>query len=216
MSLVNTKKISIGLIILFHAVGLAGFFIPSLQPFFLKLVPYHLLLMLLIVGYNYDGRHSKAALFAAIIFISGYTAEWLGVNTHKLFGNYVYGPVLGYKVSNIPLMIGVNWLMLVYATGCLMQRSRLPFAFRVMLGALLMVLLDVFIEPVAVRFNYWQWLDAGQLLVAPMKNYFDWFWLSVLMLFLFELFKFKKQNVVGLSLLFAQFAFFIVMQLCLK
>lgn len=216
MNHLSKEKLSIGLVILFHAVGLAGFFVPNLQMLFLKLVPYHLLLMLVIVGYNHNRPDFRSALFAAVIFIIGYAVEWIGVNTHWLFGNYRYGLVLGYKLGNIPLMIGVNWLMLVYATGCLMQRTALTTVLRIGIGAALMVLLDLLIEPVAVNFNYWHWANHGGPLNAPLKNYADWFMVSLLMLCIFELFKFKRQNAVGLSVLLAQFVFFIVMQLCLK
>ncbi len=126
----------------------------------------------------------------------------------NLFGDYTYSDVLGVKLDGVPLIIGVNWFLLVYSTGILMKRARVRSAIiRVILGALLLVLLDAFIEPVAVRYNYWRW-DHD---IIPFENYASWFLVSAVMLAIFELFKFKKQSVVAPVFLLVQFLFFIIL-----
>jgi len=143
-----------------------------------------------------------------LIFVLGFMAEWIGIHKAWLFGNYVYGDTLGIKVNGVPLIIGVNWFLLVYSAGVLMQQARLKSIWlRIIAGALILVLLDVLIEPVAIRFNYWHWVEN----IIPAKNYICWFLLSALMLFVFEKFGFKKQSMVGVVLLIAQFIFFAVL-----
>jgi len=91
-----------------------------------------------------------------------------------------------------------------------MQLIRVKNIFtRVITGALILVLLDVLIEPVAMKFDYWHW--AGN--VIPIENYACWFLVSALMLYLFERFDFKKQSIVAPVFLLMQFLFFIVLRL---
>jgi len=199
------------MIFLFHLVGLIGFFSPLLRPLFYELVPWHLLLMFVIVGYSHRTMNLDFWIFTGIIFIIGFAAEWVGVHKAWLFGNYTYGETLGIKLDDIPLTIGVNWFLLIYSTGVLMQYSRIKYVLiRVIIGAGILVALDKLIEPVAVRFDYWHWANN----IVPDKNYICWFFVSMFMLLIFEIFRFKKQNIVGVVLLATQFIFFAVLQFC--
>jgi putative membrane protein len=202
-------KVSIIVIILFHLVGLVGFMVPSLRPLFKQLVPFHLLLMLGVVVYNHYRITEQFLLFAVLVFVFGIVAEWIGVHKHWIFGDYGYGKTLGTKVLDIPLTIGINWFVLVYATGVSLQRSRIiSKPARVLLGAGMLVVLDMLIEPVAIRFDYWHWAGG----VVPFKNYISWFGLSALFLIVFEQFKFKVQSIVAPILLLVQFVFFAMLQ----
>jgi len=46
-----------------------------------------------------------------------------------------------------------------------------------------------------------------------LKNYISWFLISCIMLFIFEKFNFKKQNIIPPVLLLTQFVFFAVLNL---
>jgi putative membrane protein len=193
------------LIILFHFIGLVGLIIPFTRPLFLVLVPWHLLFMLVIIASSHDRVDSRFLFFALLSFIIGFSIEWLGVHKHWLFGNYQYGKTLGYQLFGVPLIIGVNWFLLTYSAGVLMQRSRIMNAlWRIISGAFVLLLLDILIEPVAVRFDYWHWVNG----VIPLKNYVCWFFVSMMMLLIFEMFRFKKQGIAGPVLLVMQFVFF--------
>ncbi|MVN23225.1 carotenoid biosynthesis protein [Mucilaginibacter arboris] len=204
----NKKNVSIVLIVLFHFVGLIGFFVPFLQPLFLQLVPFHLLLMLFLVLINHHGRFFKLLLFALIIITAGFAAEWTGVHKHWLFGNYVYGKTLGFKVDEIPLIIGINWFLLIYSTSVLLQKlSVKTVALKVISGSVILVLLDLILEPVAIRFDYWNWLTDA----VPVKNYICWCIVSLSLLTVFQYFNFRFQNWVAPVLLLVQFVFFAVL-----
>ncbi|MFA6249558.1 MAG: carotenoid biosynthesis protein [Mucilaginibacter sp.] len=200
-----SPRIAIIIIILFHVVGLVGLSVPVTRALFLQIVPFHLLLMLGVVTFGHHKLNSSFGIFMLIVFWLGFMAEWVGVHKGWLFGSYAYDETLGVKLSGIPLMIGVNWFLLIYATGVTLQRSRLRNTFfRIIAGAILLVLLDVLIEPVAIRFNYWHW-NTGNI---PLKNYVCWFLVSAIMLYIFELFNFKKQSIAALVLLITEFVFF--------
>lgn len=204
-ALTRHNRIAITIIILFHIVGLIGFILPSFDVVFLKLVPWHLLLMTGVIIYSHNKPDARFLLFALLVFIVGFAAEFIGVHTSWLFGHYTYGETLGTKVAGIPLMIGINWFLLIYATGVVMQRSRIKnIVVRIITGAMVLVMLDILIEPIAIHFDYWHW--AGNAI--PLKNYACWFLLSTLLLFIFEKFNFKTQGVVASALLVMQFVFF--------
>ncbi|HEY9003455.1 MAG TPA: carotenoid biosynthesis protein [Mucilaginibacter sp.] len=201
--LANKRAVSI--ILIFHGVGLIGLAVPFIRPLFLYIVPFHLLLMLGVIMLNHKPINTVFIFFFLIICILGFSAEWLGIHQHWLFGDYNYGGTLGLKLSGVPLIIGCNWFMLIYSTGVFMQRSRLKnFLIRALIGALLLVLLDLLIEPVAIHLDYWHWTNS----VIPLKNYMCWFGVSFLMLLVFEAFKFKPQSIVAIVFLLTQFAFF--------
>jgi putative membrane protein len=198
------------IIVLFHTVGLIGLMLPATHVLFLKIVPFHLLLMLLVVFFNHKYIDERFVGFLLLIYVSGFLAEWIGVHKGWLFGDYVYGETLGTNVLDIPLTIGINWFLLIYSAGVTMQRLRIKSSWaRIVLGALVLVLLDMQIEPVAVKFDYWHWADS----IVPIKNYVCWFLVSGLMLWVFEQFKFRKQGWVGPVLLGVQFVFFGVLNL---
>lgn len=202
------ERIAIGIIVLFHAVGLAGFITPAFKSLFITLVPYHLLLMLMVVFYSYGRASLRLAIFFTLIWAAGFCCEYVGVHRGWLFGNYVYGHTLGPKLDNVPLLIGVNWFLLIFSVGSLMQKTKLRKpALRIVCGAAVLTLLDVCIEPVAVKMDYWQWTNG----MIPLKNYVCWFLLGLIMLWLFELCRFRRLNYAGPVLLLMQFIFFIVL-----
>jgi len=204
------RALLILVIIIFHVVGLIGFAVPATRPLFLQIVPWHMLLMLVVIFCSHRPFEGKFILFALLIFISGIALEWIGVHKNWIFGDYNYGVTLGYKFDAIPLIIGVNWFLLIYSAGVLMQRTRIrSIIFRVIIGAAVLVLLDLIIEPVAQHFDYWHWAGG----VVPLKNYLGWFVVSGAMLFVFEWFGFKKQSAVAPVLLVVQFVFFVVLWL---
>jgi putative membrane protein len=196
------------LVILFHLVGVVGLSLPETKPLFLELVPYHLLLMTGILFFTHAEFGVKFVLFFLLMFTAGFAVEWVGVHTGMLFGSYIYGPTLGFGIDGIPLIMGVNWFLLVYSVGVTLQQTVIKhMALRILTGALVLVLLDFVIEPAAIKFNYWHW-TGGE---APLNNYICWFILGAILLLLFELFRFKKQSIVGVVLLISQFLFFIAL-----
>ena len=198
------------IVILFNLVGLIGFAVPALQPVFLKLVPWHLLLMGIVAIISHERFSEKFLLFFILTYLVTFFAEWAGVHSNWFFGDYSYGRTLGLKLWGIPLIMGINWFLLIYCAGVVMQYSRVKsIVARIMIGALLLALLDVLIEPIAIKFDYWHW--AGN--VIPLKNYLCWFGLSAFMLFVFEKFAFRKQSIVAPVLLLMQLVFFGVLHL---
>lgn len=180
--------VAIAVLVIFHGVGLWGLLFSGDPTYFQQLTPLNLLLTNVLL-FSFHRNWSAAFLrFAAIVFAVGFVAEAIGIHTGLLFGNYSYGAALGLKLWEVPLLIGLNWLMLVYATGHISNYTRLPWLLKALLGAMLMVLLDFFIEPVAMRYDFWQW-NGGHI---PASNYIGWFGVA----FLLQLY-FQKSGLAG-------------------
>jgi len=191
-------------IILFHLVGFLGFFF-GYKELFTSLIPFHLLLMLLLLVWSYNAFNSR---FALLIYCLGFGIEYLGVHTGLIFGRYQYGDALGFKLANIPLLIGVNWVLLIFAAGSAIQYIPMKsVVIKSALAATLLVVLDTCIEPVAIRFDYWHWESVS----IPLQNYVAWFLFSFGCFYLFYHRKIAPKNPVAVVLLLAQFLFFIAL-----
>jgi putative membrane protein len=110
-------------------------------------------------------------LVLVLSFIVGLIAEWIGVHTGLLFGNYYYGNNLGFKYFDVPLVIGLNWGLLVICAGSIANRFKLETISTVILGAALMTGLDYLMEPVAIKSDFWHWKN-GEI---PIYNFVCWF-----------------------------------------
>ena len=178
---------------------------------FVLLTPINLLLSLGLIFWTHPGQYSSLWRLAALCFITGVLVEIAGVQTGLIFGNYQYGPVLGPKFLGAPLLIGVNWTMLVYGAGSTINRviPNLNIWIKAIVGALLMTLLDILIEPVAMNLNFWNWQDD----LIPLQNYFAWFFVALPLLVSYFKLLGKTTNKVAILLFILQFIFFGILQL---
>ncbi len=193
------------LLIAMHVAGLVGLTWPISQPYFLKLVPFHLLFTTAIVIAFHTTINTLFIRFAVCTFVAGFLAEVLGVKTGLIFGYYSYGSTLGWKLWTVPIIIGCNWLILVYCSGSIARKLTKNRMFQPILAATLMVLLDLFIEPVAIRLDFWQWESVG----VPLQNYIGWFLLSFLLQLLFQKWIRDTHSRMAVLVYGVQFAFFL-------
>ncbi|QHL88123.1 carotenoid biosynthesis protein [Nibribacter ruber] len=197
--------VGIGVLFLFYAVGFWGLGFSDHEPWFIALVPFNLLLTNTILFLFHRDWRPSFLLFAFTAWAAGFLFEWVGVHTGLLFGEYTYGAALGFKLHQIPLLIGLNWLMLVYSSGHLVQRFASHWFLRALLGALIMVGLDILIEPVAVRFDFWSW-HQNQI---PFSNFIGWFVVALLLQMYFHRARFQKDNPIAPWVFGVQVLFFL-------
>ena len=202
------KRIAVAIIVIFHLVGLFGFLIPVAQPYFIKLVPFHLLLMFAVILFSYNADVKRLLLLVSGVFLCGFLVEVLGVHTGKIFGSYYYGDTLGYKVAAVPLLMGVNWVILIFSIGQMMKSMKIRNSILAsVLGAFILVGFDFFLEPVAMKFKYWQW-DWHEI---PVQNYVAWFIVSVILLKFYYALGLKQQKYIGTAMFASQLIFFVVL-----
>jgi bisanhydrobacterioruberin hydratase len=225
----SKSQIATVVAIIFHVVGLAGILFFE-QTMFITTTPLNLLLSFSLLMWTQEQKNKSFYFFAAIVFITGFVVEAIGVNTGLLFGNYNYGTVLGPQWQKVPLLIGINWFIIIYCSGICTQSLLLKImgkapatagqpplilkALSVIVdGATVAVAFDWLMEPVAVRLGFWQWNGNGNI---PLYNYVCWFFISVGLLSIFHFCTFDKRNKFAVNLLLIQFMFFLLLRTFLK
>ncbi len=197
--------VALFVLLIFHAVGFWGLIYSGRPMYFQELTPLNLLLTNILLFSLHRGWNASFIVFAVVAVIVGFMAEVVGVHTGLLFGSYSYGATLGLKLWQVPLLIGLNWLMLVYTTGTIANRLPLNKWLKAGVGASLMVLFDLFLEPVAVVFDFWSW-TGNQI---PLSNFIGWFIVAFLLHLHYQFAHFTKHNQLGPFVYLVQLFFFI-------
>jgi uncharacterized membrane protein len=202
-------RVAQGLILLFHLTGFVGLAFSQDKAFYLKYTPLTLLLTAGLLGAFQPERNWGFWLFVMQAFLLGFTAEFVGVYTGAIFGSYHYGATLGPKYVEVPWLIGLNWVVVTYCAGILTSYLPLSGFFRVLVGAALMVGFDLCLEPVASHYDFWHWTGN----VIPLRNFRDWFLLSLVLQLLFLRSSFPKRNALVPLVYLVQLLFFFVLGL---
>ncbi len=203
-------NLAIAFLAIIYLVGLAGIGLEYL-PELVNGTPINLLLSILLV-LIFDQHKTKSMLwFGIIVFTLGYGIEVIGVKSGKIFGVYSYGEILGPKIWNTPLMMGVNWLLLVIGAGNLVDQylSKLSTIIKIGIAASLMLFIDLLIEPIAIQWGMWTWKNVN----VPLQNYIAWWLIAILMFGIYYQFLGKKVNKVASAVFIIQCVFFALLNL---
>ena len=176
------------------------------QDWFLSLTPLNLLLSLAIVLWHIKGSDYKVLIGLAIPFFLGFIAEALGVNFGLIFGDYIYGENLGYKVFGVPLMICFNWTLLTATTADVAKCISKNSVISALIGAVLMTGLDLILEVSAPRFDFWEFKDG----VVPIQNYIGWFITAFIAHLGYQSFEVNTNKVISWHVLVSIIIFFTV------
>ena len=198
------KEVIKGLIIV-YIVGLIGFSFKISRDFFILLTPLNLLFSFLVLLYGIQRIGNKLDFFSLFVFLSSFAIEAIGTNTGLIFGEYQYKSALGPKLFNTPVIIGMLWLMLIYSIQGITQKIKANKWIRSLTGASLMLFYDLFLEPMAMRFEMWDW--SGNL--VPIQNYVSWFALSFFYFMIFNFLRIRIKNDYAMPVYLVQLGFFI-------
>lgn len=176
------EKLAIGFISIMYIVGIIQVVILRNNEI-LDLSPLQLLLSTLLV-LAFQTINLRNMILWVLIYLLGFGVEVLGVNTGFPFGSYSYGPILGVKIWDTPLMIGVNWVLIILSTtqvaDSILKNANVMI--RSIFSATLAVGLDFLIEPVAVSTNMWTW----ELEKIPLTNYLSWWIIAFVLSYLYQ------------------------------
>lgn len=160
---------------IFFFVGIAGHFSEKYFDLMITLTPFILFsLGVLVLVFSGDLRSKQFIYWFVITYLFTLLLEIIGVKTGMIFGDYTYGDVLGLKLFGVPLIIGFNWLFVIagaFSLSCFFSSNRFAI---ILSAAILSVVFDMLLEPVAVKLGYWEWLDG----IIPFQNYAAWFLIS--------------------------------------
>lgn len=175
MKLPGEKKI-LSILRAWYMVGILGFSLPFSHNLFRILTPLSLLLLVSIFFLYHKKPDRRLWLVMIAIALLGFGVEVAGVITGKIFGVYEYGGTLGVKVAGVPIIIGINWVIMVYgglALATMISPGRIAGS---LLAAAIMTASDFIIEKFAILSDMWSWQGND----PPLQNYVSWFIISFL------------------------------------
>lgn len=149
----------------------------------------------------------KLLLWGAGTFLITFLLEFLGVQSGLVFGSYHYGDTMIMQVGNVPIIIALNWMILILATysivfGLIGNIWISPF-----LSSLLIVLFDIILEPVAIKLDYWQWLGNE----VPLQNYIAWYLISLFFSMALSILNIKVESKILKWYFYLQTIFFLLL-----
>lgn len=120
----------------------------------------------------------------ALVLLGGYAllTETVAVETGFPYGAFSYSPLLGRQLFEaVPWTVAFAWTPLVLGTLTLAQgwvrlkNVRQQAAAEVLLSALLLVLIDLQLDPAAVALGFWTWEHPAGFYAVPWSNFLGWF-----------------------------------------
>ena len=197
-----------------YGVGAIGIPYPEMSRFLLPMTPVLLLLTTTLLIFFQLEKDIRFWIVILFVFLASIALEIAGVQTGAIFGEYEYGQTLGPKVFSVPVMIGVNWVLLVISTGMISMRLHLKWWKKAVIAASLMVFLDMWMEPLCSQMDMWHW-SGGE---APMKNYLAWWIAAFIFQVIFQRYYVKRMtyypdNPIAFYVWLYQFLFFAIINM---
>ncbi len=210
MKKMKKETIAILVLAILYAVGLFGTTIFKLD--LLKLSPINLIVSAAVLFYFHQPKNTLFWIWVIGVFQAGYILELLGVTTGRIFGQYLYGNNLGIKVAEVPVIIGLNWVMLCYVSmhvaqlffDKIIKRKETHLIVKVSVSALLMLCVDILIEHIAPQLDFWYWKNN----VIPIQNYTAWYIFAFAFMYIYQQLQLPLTNKIAPWLYVFQVMFF--------
>ena len=178
----------------------------------LTLTPWVLLISSFVVCYPATRKsNNQAIIWLLIAFVGTFVAEVIGVKSGLIFGDYKYGEVLGVKAFEVPLLIGINWVLVMLGSISLGNQFSNNTLLTALCAGLISVIFDIILELVAIILGYWKWSTVS----PPLSNYLSWFVIVFLLSIVYVKMKVSMDLRVPRFYLFVQGLFFLSLQIIL-
>lgn len=144
----------------------------------------------------------RSLIFIFLSAGTGFISEYLGLHYGWMVtSSYSYQPGL-LDIGGVPLIILIFWSIFIYtgysiANSFVIWRSRginenekeIPANHNVIMpaaGALIVLFIDLFMDPLQVARGMWQWPDGGLYFGVPISNFIGWFLVAFVALLIFQ------------------------------
>ena len=206
------------LLAVLHIIAVWGLKSETAMDFYFPYIPVLYLINFAFLLYYQKHWNLKAILFYAATFAAGFIVQSFAVNFKYPFGPFTYiHSCLGPQMLNTPFMIGVHWMLLIYCIGILLKNLNYSKVQKSLLGAFMLVLYDIVLEPIAKKNSLWYWLTKKDPLSnynpVPLQNYLCWFVFGFLMLLYFNNAKAKLRNPIAPAVFIIMFFFLVAMHI---
>lgn len=175
-------------VLIFFVVGIVWHAWDLTYPIMVVLTPYVLLISGIWAIYK-SLKYKYVVAWMLIAYIVTFFLEVLGSSAGLIFGPYYYGDVLGPKILDVPVVIGLNWVFIIFSLVLFSEwlvKDRFKLELNAKIEAILIALFtgafatlfDFLMEPAAIGLNYWTWTLTSDPMNIPIQNYIAWFLIS--------------------------------------
>ena len=199
------ERLILLLLVPFYCIGILLHSIEATLPLMLLFTPYTIAATS-ILGFAFEikARNRNLLIWAVVTLLVTLCLEIVGVATSLVFGAYTYGQTLGLKLLGVPLLIGINWTIIIMGIAQVAVRVLEKPLLAAFATAIFTVVFDYVMEPVAIAFDYWTWAEGD----IPLQNYIAWFCIAFVFALLFAQHKLTTTNKVPTLIVGIQFVFF--------
>jgi hypothetical protein len=173
----------------------------------IEYLPYLFLVSSILVVYNHPKNSQlQLWLFVLLSLACGFGIEYYNAHYAPVLGHYAYSDKLGPEWRGIPIYIGLFWSLTVYCCGMAVNRfaPRTGAWLKALLGAFMLLSLDILVQPVAMIYGLWNWDNN----VVPHSHYAAIFAICLLLLFVFQYMFRNEYNKTAVFLYFVLFLFY--------
>lgn len=197
------QKIIIAVLSIWHLVGIIGFHSDFFYIFSI-LTPLNMMLSFGVLFVT-SKKSDRLKTILLLIFVIGLSIEVIGINTGIPFGSYVYLEGLGSKIMGTPWVMGLNWVVVSWAAiqsaSYFSTQSKL---FKWAIAIVIMLIIDLVMEPVAPDLRMWIFDGSG----PGLMNYIGWALVSALVQVLLVREVDDHRNHTALAIIGLQIIFF--------
>lgn len=156
--------------------------------------PYVLLFLISFVAISWANRGAKRTLLLLLLGLSiAYISEWTSIRWGIPYGDYyyIYSAMQGELIiGGVPIWDSISYVFLAYASYETI--AYLNWKPRILLAAIVMMMADMVIDPIAVRGDQWFlgkvffYPEGGIYFGVPISNFVGWFLVGYAILFSYD------------------------------
>lgn len=130
--------------------------------------------------------------FLVAVFVYSMIHEAVVAN---FVGTYSYSMNFQPQIMKIPVMIGLSWATIVYVSKEMGEKMGLRTWRLALFSGVMALSLDIAVDPIATEIGVWSWSWPADFLGVPAGNFFGWFAISFVFVYLSSyLGKFVSEN----------------------
>ncbi len=137
----------------------------------------------------------RAALFIFIASFTGFVFEYYGLKYGILFGGHYIYTVETIKFMTVPINVIVYWAVFIYMGYVITNSFLYSLGHKkpsrknhnlhllprlIIVDALIVVTIDLFMDPVQVALGSWSWPNGGPYFGIPIGNFIGWMMVTII------------------------------------
>lgn len=211
----KTEKKQVLFILLVYCLDLILLILPFSRKIVINLSEvFYFLISLVILSFIIRTNKKKLTAFflwTITAFFGIYLLQVFSINNNIIFGSCWFGGTFSHQIAGVPYIISIFWIVILFSAIALASKITSINFLRILFSSIFVVILDLFLEPVAMKLDYWQWENKS----VPLQNYVIWFIISIIFSTFLIIFKLEPRSFVGRSFFLIQLAILVLINIFL-